>query len=163
MLDKRIQFREIEKQDNPAIAKVIRTSLEEFGENKPGTVYTDPTTDQLFELFQTKGAKYFVALDKEEIIGGCGIFPTNGLPNQYAELVKLYLSGEYRKRGIGKELMQISIDYARSINYSHLYLESIPSLNNAIYLYRKMGFNEINERLGNSGHFSCNLWMVKKL
>lgn len=163
MLDKKIHFREIEKRDNPAIAEVIRSSLEEFGENKPGTVYTDPTTDQLFELFQTKGATYFVALDGEKIIGGCGIFPTKGLPKGYAELVKLYLARDYRKTGIGKALMQKSIDHAKKLNYSHLYLESIPSLNNAVHLYRKLGFEEIDRRMGDSGHFRCNLWMVRKV
>ena len=35
------------------LAQIIRTSLAEFGANKPGTVYFDPTTDALYELFQT--------------------------------------------------------------------------------------------------------------
>ena len=46
-----IQIRPIEPKDNIDLAKVIRGALEEFGANKPGTVYFDPTTDALFELF----------------------------------------------------------------------------------------------------------------
>ena len=42
-----IQIRPIAPSDNIALAKVIRDALTEFGANKPGTVYFDPTTDAL--------------------------------------------------------------------------------------------------------------------
>ena len=60
-MDKQIVIRPIEPNDNVALAKVIRDTLTEFGANKPGTVYFDPTTDALYELFRTPGSFYFVA------------------------------------------------------------------------------------------------------
>ena len=48
----RISFHQISKEDNVQIASVIRSVLKEHGADKPGTVYTDPTTDALFQLFQ---------------------------------------------------------------------------------------------------------------
>lgn len=163
MKSKDIKIRPIQPKDNPHIARVIRKALEEHDEAKPGTVYTDPTTDALFELFQREKSVYFVAFYNEYLIGGCGIYPTKGLPGGYGELVKLYLSGEYRGKGLGKLLMQKSMDAAREMGYTSLYLESIPALNQAVHLYEKVGFEKIDQRLGDSGHFSCNLWMVKKL
>ena len=56
-----IQIRPIAPSDNLLLAKVIRDALTEFGANKPGTVFFDPTTDALYELFQTKGSAYFIA------------------------------------------------------------------------------------------------------
>ena len=50
-MQREITIRKIEQKDNPIIAEIIRTALEEYDEAKPGTVYTDPTTDKLFELF----------------------------------------------------------------------------------------------------------------
>lgn len=158
-----ITIRSIKESDNPKIASVIRKSLEEYGENKPGTVYTDPTTDDLYFLFQTPKSFYLVAEDDGKVVGGCGIFPTKGLPEGYGELVKLYLDRVYRSLGLGKLLMEKSIEYSKEMNYTHLYLESIPALNQAVDLYEKMGFEKINQRIGDSGHFACNLWMVKKL
>lgn len=158
-----LQIRPIKPSDNPKIARVIRKALEEYGENKPGTVYTDPTTDDLFGLFQTADSCYFIAEADGKIIGGCGVFPTKGLPDGYGELVKLYLDSDFRGHGFGKRLMQKSIAYASETNYTHLYLESIPALNEAVHLYEKMGFQTIDHRLGASGHFSCNLWMKLKL
>ena len=87
-----IQIRPIEQKDNIDIAKVIRGALEEFGANKPGTVYFDPTTDALFELFNnTSGSYYYIATIDNNVVGGAGIFPTDNLPEGTCELVKLYL------------------------------------------------------------------------
>lgn len=158
-----VKIRKIEHKDNPAIAQVIRKSLEEYGQAKPGTVYTDPTTDDLYTLFQTEKSIYFILLVDDEVAGGCGIFPTPGLPKGCGELVKLYLASSFRGNGLGKQLMQKCIHTALEMEYTQLYLESIPALNNAVHLYRKMGFQQIDHRLGDSGHFSCNLWMMKSL
>lgn len=158
-----IHYRKIQPTDNPEIAKIIRTALEEYDEAKPGTVYTDPTTDALFELFSIPKSGYFIAELNGEILGGCGIFPTLNLPDGFAELVKIYLKKEYRGMGIGRELMNRSTDFARKSGYTHLYLESFPSLKEAIQLYQKMDFKKVLKPLGDSGHFACDVWMVKEL
>lgn len=156
-------IRRISKSDNIPLAKVIREILKEHGVDKPGTVYTDPTTDALFELFQTENSVYWVVEDQGEILGGCGLFPTKGLNPSCIELVKLYLSDKLRGKGIGKELMQKCINDAMSLGYSEVYLETLPELSSAIGLYKHLGFEVLKSPLGDSGHFACDLWMLKKL
>lgn len=156
-------IRPIQQEDNLQIAQVIKDSLREFGVDKPGTVYTDPTTNDLFTLFQEKSAVYFILQEGNDILGGCGIYPTKGLPQGCAELVKLYLLKKVRGKGLGKQLMQTCIDYAERLGLNQLYLESLPELKSAISLYEKMGFKRIDKPLGDSGHFACDLWMIKKL
>ncbi|QHL86571.1 GNAT family N-acetyltransferase [Nibribacter ruber] len=158
-----VQFRPIEARDNKALAALIRQVFREFKIDRPGTVYTDPTTDNLYDLFQTPGSAYLVAEENGEIIGGCGVFPTEGLPTGYAELVKFYLAAEARGKGIGYELLLQNIGLAKELGYTHLYLESFPELAKAVSMYEKAGFNPIDHALGNSGHFACNIWMVKQL
>lgn len=161
--DMEITIRPIEQKDNVALAELIKTVFREFKIDMPGTVYTDPTTDCLFELFNTPGSKYWVAEADHKLLGGCGIYPTEGLPGKYAELVKFYLSAGSRGKGIGKELMEFSIGSARQFGYKALYLESFPELNRAVSMYENAGFRFIDGPLGNSGHFACNIWMLKKL
>ncbi len=158
-----IIYRPIEKKDNAEIAELIRIVFREFKIDMPGTVYTDPTTDALFELFQTAGSAYFVAEEDGQLLGGCGIFPTNGLPTGYAELVKFYLSATSRSKGTGNHLMQLSMDWSKAFGYTHLYLESFPELAKAVSMYERAGYQNIDHALGNSGHYSCNIWMVKEL
>lgn len=156
-------IRRISKSDNIPLAKVIREVLKEHGVDKPGTVYTDPTTDELFELFETKNSVYWVVEENDEILGGCGLFPTKGLDSSCIELVKLYLSDKLRGKGIGKELMQKCIDDAIALGYKEVYLETLPELASAVGLYERLGFEVLDAPLGDSGHFACQLWMLKKL
>jgi putative acetyltransferase len=158
-----MQIRPIEPGDNEALAKVIRTALAEFGANKPGTVYFDPTTDALYELFRTPGSFYYIATIDEVIVGGCGIFPTENLPQGTCELVKLYLAKEARGTGLGKQLMEISLSWAKENGYTQVYLESMPELAKAVSIYEKVGFKALDHPLGNSGHCGCDIWMLKEL
>jgi len=159
-----VTLRPIQPSDNIELARIIRESLVEFGVPKVGTVYSDPDTDRLFELFQAApNSCYFVAEEDGILLGGCGVYPTNGLPTNYAELVKLYLTAATRGRGIGKMLMEKCFAAAVELGYTHLYLESFPQLAKAISIYEKTGFKLLDHALGNSGHFSCNIWMVKEL
>ena len=158
-----IIYRPIEEKDNKKIANLIRTVFLEFNIHRPGTVYFDPTTDNLFKLFSAPGSEYWIAEENNIIIGGCGVYPTPGLPEGCAELVKFYLSASQRGKGIGWQLMVKTFDSAKKFGYGKLYLESLPELNRAINLYEKAGFKFIQGPMGNSGHFGCNIWMLKDL
>jgi putative acetyltransferase len=159
-----IQIRPIELTDNVDLAKVIRGALEEFGANKPGTVYFDPTTDALFELFNTTpGSYYFIALRDNQLVGGAGIYPTENLPEGTCELVKLYLHKDARGTGLGKELLNTAMQWAKEFGYKQVYLESMPELSKAVTIYENVGFKRINQPLGNSGHCGCDIWMIKDL
>jgi len=157
-------IRRIEQTDNPYLAAIIRNAFIEFDAPKTGTVYSDPTTDHLFELFKAKEkATCFVAEENQEILGCCGIYPTEGLENGYAELVKFYLSADARGKGIGKALFEKSIEEARKRDYKYLYIESQPSFAKAVKLYENYGFTYLDHALGNSGHDNCDVWMIKRL
>ena len=158
-----IRYRKIEKKDNEQLSGLIKKVFEEFGIDIPGTVYTDPTTDALYEFFRKPGSVYWIAEEKNEILGGCGIYPTEGLPDGYAELVKFYLSMGSRGKGIGNTLMQKSIQSAKEFEYTHIYLESFPEFSKAVSLYRKNGFTQLEKALGNSVHYACRIWMERKL
>lgn len=158
-----IHIRPIEQKDNIDLAKVIRGALEEFGANKPGTVYFDPTTDALFELFNTPGSYYFIALIDNKLVGGAGIFPTENLPEGTCELVKLYLHKNARGTGLGKKLLNTAMQWAKENGYTQVYLESMPELSKAVTIYENVGFRRIDQPLGNSGHCGCDIWMIKDL
>ena len=116
-----ITYRNIEERDNKELADLIRTVFREFKIDRPGTVYFDPTTDNLYRLFRTPGSVYWIAEEKGIMAGGCGIYPTPGLPEGCAELVKLYLLPQWRSKGIGRALMEKCFESARGLGYKQLY------------------------------------------
>lgn len=158
-----LTIRNIQPSDNPHLAVIIRNSLAEFGANKPGTVFYDPTTDNLFTLFQQPGSIYYVAESDNTIIGGAGIFPSNGLPQGTCELVKMYLLPHSRGKGLGKLLIEKCLEFAGEKGYKQVYIETMPELKKAVSVYEKFGFTYLNGPLGNTGHFGCDVWMLKQL
>jgi len=158
-----LTIRNIQPSDNPIIARIVKDTLAEFDANHPDTVYYDPTTDTLYQVFQKEGATYFVAELDGEIVGGGGIYPTDGLPADTCELVKMYLLPQGRGIGLGKTLIEKSLAFAKEAGYKKVYLESMPELKQALKVYAKFGFEYLKGPMGNSGHTGCSLWMLKSL
>lgn len=154
-----ITLRPLAPADDAALARVIRDTLTEFGAAKPGTVYFDPTTDQLSAVFERANSAYFVAELNGEVVGGGGIYPTAGLPPDTVELVKLYLRPAARGRGTGRQLIERCLAAARAGGYAQVYLETMAELTSAVPLYARLGFEYLPAPLGNSGHFGCPIWM----
>lgn len=158
-----ITYRKIQKSDNEGVAKMIRNVFIEYDAPKEGTVFTDPTTDNLHPIFTVPNAILWVAEQDGVIVGSCGVFPTENLPDNCIELVKFYVSDKVRGTGVGKELMIKSEQSAIDFGYSQIYIESLPAFNNAVRIYTKQGYQLLEKPLGNSGHFGCDIWMVKDL
>jgi putative acetyltransferase len=156
-------IRPIQPKDDAEMGKIIKSVLTEFKANKPGTAYFDESTNHLSATFINDKSAYWVVEENEMVIGGGGIYPTEGLPEHTCEMVKLYLSPQARNRGLGKAIILKCFEKAIAFGYQNVYLETMPELDQAVNLYERLGFEHQPCALGNTGHFGCNIWMVKKL
>jgi putative acetyltransferase len=156
-------IRQLQKSDNFALAIMIRQVFIEHDAPQQGTVFSDPTTDDIFTLFETqKSMMWVVELDNEPL-ACCGIFPTNALPKDCVELVKFYAAPSIRGKGIGLALLEKCIETAIQFGYKSMYIESLPQFAKAVSMYKKAGFKQLNQALGNSGHDACDLWFLKEI
>ena len=158
-----IKFREIRLEDNEIICSIIRTVLEEYDGKREGTAYYDKDTENMFEAYQNQKGIYYVALVDGEIAGGGGINLLKNADNNTAELQKFYILSKYRGLGIGKKLVEKSIDFAKTKKYDEIYLESFPNMKAALSMYSKFGFKHIETKMGGTGHSSCDIQMLKKI
>lgn len=159
-----IKIRSIQKSDNPRVASVIRTVLLDLGVPKVGTAYADPSLDTLQSDYINQNSAYYVFEHNGIIKGGAGIAPV--IDTNYThlcELQKMYFLAEARGKGWGQLMMNKCLEFARKQNYKYVYIETLPSMKAAQHLYIKNGFEYINIRLGNTGHYSCTVWMLKKM
>ncbi|WP_215225887.1 GNAT family N-acetyltransferase [Echinicola shivajiensis] len=159
-----IQYRPIQIKDNQAVKELIQNVFVEFDAPREGTVFADPDMEDLYGLFErTSKSVFWIAEASGEILGCCGVYPTEGLPREVAELVKFYLAPSSRGKGIGKALLKKCTESAQELGFKSLYIESIPEFENAIGLYKRQGFRRLDQPLGDSGHFTCTIWMLKEL
>ncbi len=158
-----IKIRTILPADNPAVASIIRNTFTEFDANRPGTAYYDQALDDMYAGFRVPGSRYHVGLVNDRIAGGAGIYPSPGLPEGVCELVKMYLDAPARGKGLGKQLIEECLSFARSYGYSQVYIETMPEFRKAMSIYEKFGFHYLDGAMGNTGHYGCSVWMLKDL
>lgn len=156
-------IREIQPEDNSKIAATIRKVLIEFGVPKVGTAYADKILDTLFETYNTNNAIYYVIEKNGEIYGGAGIKQLDNYSGNVCELQKMYFLPEARGIGLGSKMINTCLIKAKEFGFEHCYLETLPYMQDARKLYAKAGFKNLDAPMGDTGHYSCNLWMLKDL
>ncbi len=156
-------IREIKPKDNAQIAQVIRDVLNEFGAPKTGTAYEDRATDEMFETYQKEKSSYFVIEQDDKIIGGAGFAALDNFEGNVCELQKMYFLPIARGKGLGSRLINHCLSNAKAKGFEQCYLETMPYMDAARALYKKNGFISLEKPLGDTGHYSCSVWMLKEL
>ena len=157
------QIRPIQQSDNEQIAIVIRKVLIELGVPKVGTAYEDESLDMMFQTYDKLNHQYFIVEKNEEILGGAGIAPLDNCEENICELQKMYFSPTIRGKGIGQKMIDTCINFAKQSSFDQCYIETMPYMKAAQKLYKKVGFKSISKPMGDTGHYSCNVWMIKDL
>lgn len=157
------KIREIQPEDNQGVAAVIKNVLVEMGVPKIGTAYEDKSLEDMHGTYDHPRMKYFVVIENGKLIGSAGIAPLTGADDDICELQKMYFLPEARGRGIGAEMMQTCLDYAKTVDFKRCYLETLPYMENARKLYARSGFQSLEKPMGDTGHYNCSMWMLKDL
>lgn len=157
------KIREIEPDDNQEVKKLIQNVLVEMGAPKEGTAYEDESLNDMAATYEGRGKVYYVVEEDSRIIGGAGIAPLAGMELEICELQKMYFLPEARGRGIGMEMIDRCLEFARKNGYGKCYIETMPNMENARKLYKKTGFETLPGPMGNTGHYNCSVFLLKDL
>ena len=156
-------IRPILKKDNEQIAELIRSVLIEFGVPKVGTAYEDISLNDLYNYYQKPRASYFVIDENNDIIGGGGVSQLENFNGNICELQKMYFFPKARGRGFGKEMIEKCLRKASHFRYEQCYLETMTNMKVAQDIYKTYGFNYIDGPMGDTGHYSCPVHMLKEM
>lgn len=75
----------------------------------------------------------------------------------------MYFLETARGRGLGELMIRHCLDAAVSFSFESCYIETMTYMTAAQNLYKKSGFQYLEGPLGDTGHFSCPVQMLKKL
>jgi len=157
------RIRPIRQADNPAVARIIRQVMTEYGAVGCGFSINDAEVDAMHEAYPAPGSAFFVVERKRKILGCGGMGPLQAGEEGVCELRKMYFLPELRGTGLGTRLLGVILDAARAAGYALCYLETLENMNSAQRLYTKHGFKPVDHALGNTGHSSCNRFMTLDL
>ncbi|WP_420399992.1 GNAT family N-acetyltransferase [Flagellimonas sp.] len=156
-------IREIQPKDNAAVAGVVRQVLVDLGVPKVGTAYADKALDDMYGAYDVPKATYFVAEEGGRIIGCAGVAQLENFDGNVCELQKMYFLEEARGKGLGAKMIDTCLAKAKEFGFEACYLETMPYMKAAQKLYQKNGFQYIDAPMGNTGHYSCPVWMLKEI
>ena len=102
------------------------------------------------------GGQIFLAVDeKETVVGCCALKPHP--ESDCHELAKMAVLPDAQSKGIGRQLGEALLDYARRHHVKRIFLEGNTHLEASISLYRKLGFKEIP--LSGNAYERCDILM----
>ncbi len=105
--------------------------------------YKDPWPREVFimDYLFNSSALYYIAKTKNKIVGFIGIW----LESTRLHIINVAVHPEYRNEGVGTQLLLFAIDYAKERKFKEVSLEVRKSNENAIRLYKKLGFEVVED------------------
>lgn len=102
--------------------------------------HDDEVLSDPYRFIIEPGGDILVVLLEGKVAGVVALMPDE---NGVFEMTKMAVDTNLRGQKIGQKLLQYTLDFARAKGLDQLILYSNRKLENAIYLYRKFGFEEI--------------------
>jgi putative acetyltransferase len=157
------EIRGVKLSDNLELESVLSTVMREFNIPEKGTALSDPELKNMFNAYQNKSSIYYVIISDNKILGGAGISKLKNSNKNICELQKMYFLKSARGIGLGKIMIEKCLNDALIFGYEDCYIETMHNMKSAQKLYLSQGFKYIKKPMGNTGHSSCPVWMLRKL
>ena len=128
-------YRKYESQDISAIRDILENDLGYNCElNKLNT--------RINEMLKRGNYQIFVACDGDKVVGyiGCVSYLAFELDNEGMKIIALAVSKEYRRKGIGTELLKTAEQWAKENNIEVILLNSGLSREDAHAFYESQGY-----------------------
>lgn len=121
------------------IGMIVGIQRDEFGisiskEDQPDLKVVD-------EVYQKDDGNFWVAMAGDELVGSIGL--VNFAPASVA-LRKMFVAREFRRSGLGQDLLDIALDWCRDKKLNDVYLGTIEVFTAAHHFYEKNGFVRID-------------------
>ena len=156
-------IRPIRADDDATVAAIIRAVMPEFGAVGDGFAINDPEVDWMSRAYAAPRSAYFVVERDGIVLGGGGVAPLEGGPDDTCELRKMYFLPATRGIGAGSAMMDRCLEAARGLGFARCYLETLCGMDAAMKLYERSGFRRIDAPLGATGHGGCNTFYLRDL
>ena len=127
---------------------------------QPPEPVDEPALNEPEKAIVKKGGAILVALEDGEVAGFVALKIAGA---SEMELTKMIVRPQSRGKGLGEILCRAILERAATLGATSVVLYSHRSLEAALALYRKLGFQEVALEQGLYSSFRCNIKMQKSL
>jgi putative acetyltransferase len=136
-------------EDQSAVKNLILAGLEEHWGVLDLT--KNPDLDEIALTYAP--ATFLVAWQNDKIVGTGALVPK---PDGAAEVVRMSVASDWRRKGIGKKILQELCKQAKLNGYRRLVLETTETWSEVIEFYQQFGF-QITHHLDGDVYFSLDI------
>ena len=104
----------------------------------------DKELNHLSEIYAPPDGGIFLAYQGDEVAGCCAVRLLQDVHYAHScEMKRLYVKPGCRGTGLGRDLAETTINFAKDAGYAHLLLDTLDEMETARELYHDLGFVEI--------------------
>lgn len=133
----------IQDADAPEFVEIVRTLFREYESTLNVNLCFQGFEKELANLpgeYARPSGRLLLAFEGDEAVG-CGAF--RRLENSVCEMKRLFVKPAHQGKAIGSALARALIEGAQAAGYARMRLDTMPTMQKAIVLYRSLGFQEI--------------------
>lgn len=130
------EIRRYQPGEEEEISSLVNSIMEqEFGSDQ--AAYPTGDIEKLEDNYGALGEAFFVAVDKDKIVGTVAIKKED---DRLALLRRLFVAPTHRRRKIGDELLDRALQFCNEVGYSEIVFKTTSRMTKAIELCKKKGF-----------------------
>ena len=130
--------REYKSEDSVGVKNLILSILEkEYPFDR--SAYQDSDVNDISGTYGGKGNAFFVVEKDSKVVGTVGIKKDT---DESVLLRRLFVDENYRKQGLGRELLAKAIDFCKAEHYKQIIFRATDRMQSAMNLMKNMGFKE---------------------
>lgn len=132
----------IEPADQPRDLRAVRRLLEEYGPSLAIDLEYQSFAEELRTLPGRYAPPQGSLLLARQGARAVGCVALRALSSVDCEMKRLYVRPAFRRHGLGRALVERIVAEAQRIGYRRMLLDSLPTMTDAMKLYRSIGFRD---------------------
>ncbi len=142
----RVIIRTYEPMDHDRVWALHREGVSDTRAEYPGEDYSDQEEDlrNIERDYLAPGSNFFVAEANRRLVGMVAVQRIDG---QTARLRRMRVTGAWRRKGLGTDLLDTAEDFCREMGYNRIILDTTEQQRAAQQLYEKASFTRTGERM----------------
>ena len=129
--------------DVPDLRRLVNAAYGELADR--GLNYTGTFQDEEVTRERMQGNDVYLAYLNEQLVGTISLEVRDDAPSPALYISQLGILPEYKRQGIGRQLLQLAETVARNKGITRLQLDTAVPATHLVNLYKSLGYNIKNE------------------